>query len=85
MSNPSVVCAVLQHACHRSNPPRPDGQKIFGLSAGCFSHPSYSENWCRDTEYNWWRGIVNLNGLDGEGYYDDMHAVTQRKLLRDYS
>ena len=81
-------CSAVQghsHLYNHAEQTRPDGQKIFGLSAGCFSHPSYSENWCRDTEYNWWRGIVNLNGLDGEGYYDDMHAVTQRKLLRDYS
>jgi len=81
-------CSAVQghsHLYNHAEQTRPDGQKIFGLSAGCFSHPQYSENWCRDTEYNWWRGIVNLNGLDGEGYYDDMHAVTQRKLLRDYS
>lgn len=81
-------CSAVQghsHLYNHAEQTRPDGQKIFGLSAGCFSHPHYSESWCRDTEYNWWRGVVTLNGLDGEGYYDDIHAVTQRKLLRDYT
>ena len=80
-------CSAVQghsHLYNHAEQTRPDGQKIFGLSAGCFSHPHYSESWCRDTEYNWWRGVVTLNGLDGEGYYDEIHAVTQRKLLRDY-
>jgi predicted phosphodiesterase len=80
-------CSAVQghsHLYNHAEQTRPDGQKIFGLSAGCFSHPHYSESWCRDTEYTWWRGVVSLNGLDGEGYYDEINAVTQRKLLREY-
>jgi len=62
----------------------PNGQKIFGLSAGCFSHHDYSEHWCRDTEFRWWRGIIVLKDIDGEGYYDEIRSITMRKLMRDY-
>lgn len=80
-------CSAVQghtHLYNHSEQTRPDGQKIFGLSAGCYSHPKYSENWCRDTEHQWWRGVIMLNQLDGEGYYDEIVAVTQRKLSREY-
>jgi predicted phosphodiesterase len=78
-------CSAVQghsHLISHQESTKPDGQKIFGLSAGCYSHPAYSENWCRDTEYQWWRGVITLEGLDGEGYYDAIHAITQRALMR---
>ena len=80
-------CSAVQghsHLYNHAEQTRPDGQKIFGLSAGCYSHPKYSESWCKDTEYTWWRGVVMLNGLDGDGYYDDIHSITQRKLMGEY-
>jgi|TARA_R110002096_G_C14605202_1_gene723001 hypothetical protein len=78
-------CSAVQghsHLISHQESTKPDGQKIFGLSAGCYSHPYYSENWCRDTEYQWWRGVITLEGLDGEGYYDAIHSITQRAILR---
>ena len=77
-------CSAVQghsHLYNHAEQTRPDGQKIFGLSVGCYSHPNYTESWCQDTEYQWWRGIIILEGLDGEGYYDSIRAVTQRKIL----
>ena len=77
-------CSSVQghsHLYNHSEQTRPDGQKIFGLSGGCYSHPNYSENWCKDTEHQWWRGVIMLEGLDGEGYYDAIRAVTQRKIM----
>ena len=62
-----------------------NGKKIFGLSAGCFVHPGYIENWNRATEYLWWRGIVELIEIDGAGYYDQIRATTLRKLIREYA
>ena len=76
-------CSAVQghsHLFNHSEQTRPDGQKIFGLSAGCYSHPKYTESWCQDTEYQWWRGVIMLEGLDGEGYYNELRAVTQRSL-----
>jgi len=81
-------CSAVQghsHLYNHAEHTRPDGQKIFGLSAGCYSHPKYSESWCQDTEHQWWRGVVMLEGLDGEGYYDGVRAITQRKIMKEYS
>jgi hypothetical protein len=76
-------CSAVQghsHLYNHSEQTRPDGQKIFGLSAGCYSHPDYTESWCSDTEHHWWRGVILLEGLDGEGYYNGIHAITQRSI-----
>ena len=78
---------IYQHFEHT----RGDGQKIFGLSAGCYSHPHYGRdnnlrsNWCRDTSEMWWRGVVILSDLDGHGYYDSIESITMRKIQREYS
>ena len=77
-------CSAVQghsHLYNHAEQTRPDGQKIFGLSVGCYSHPNYTESWCQDTEYQWWRGVIMLEGLDGEGYYNGIRAVTQRSIL----
>ena len=63
---------------------RVDGTKIFGLVAGCYSHFDQKEGWNLATEHLWWRGIVVLDELDGEGYYDRMEHITMRKLRRDF-
>lgn len=60
-----------------------EGTKIFGLSAGCFSHMEQREGWNYDTMSLWWHGVVIFEDVS-EGYYDVMRAVTQRKILRDY-
>ena len=78
-------CSAVQvhsHLYNHAEQTRPDGQKIFGLSAGCYSHPEYTESWCQDTEYQWWRGVIMLEGLDNEGYYNGIHAITQREILK---
>jgi predicted phosphodiesterase len=77
-------CSAVQghsHLYNHAEQSRPDGQKIFGLSVGCFSHPKYRESWCSDTVHLWWRGVIMLEGLDGEGYYNSIRAVTQRSIL----
>jgi hypothetical protein len=63
---------------------RADGTKLFGMSCGCFSHPEQIEGWNKATHHMWWMGIVILNEVDGEGYYDDLQSITTRKLMRDY-
>jgi len=60
------------------------GTKIFGLSAGCLTHPSYREDWNYATVALWWRGVVVLGDLDGAGYYDSLQTITLRKLMRDW-
>lgn len=72
------------HCFDHSERTRGDGHKIFGLSVGCFTHPSYVEAWNTATFSMWWLGIVMLDELDGAGYYDGLRTVTLRKLMRDF-
>jgi len=72
------------HIFDHSERTRADGQKLFGMSVGCYSHPDMKEGWNTATEHMWWRGVVILEEVDGLGYYDDIRAVTMRKILRDY-
>ncbi len=60
------------------------GTKIFGLSVGCYTHPRMVADWSRGTYQMWWRGVVVLNDCDGKGYYDELRAITQRKIMREY-
>jgi len=78
-------CSAVQghsHLYNHAEQTKPDGKKIFGLAAGCYSHPKYTETWCQDTEYQWWRGIIMLEGLAGEGYYNGIRAITQRSIMK---
>ncbi len=60
------------------------GQRIFGLSAGCYVHPDYIEDWCSGIVHYWWRGICLLHDVDSEGYYDRLEHITMRWLERNY-
>lgn len=63
---------------------RADNQKIFGLSAGCYAHPKAIEGWNRGTFAMWWAGVIYLNELDGQGFYEEKREISQRKILKDY-
>ena len=63
---------------------RIDSTKLFGLSVGCYAHPGMVEGWNTATHHMWWRGIVHLQGVDGEGYYREMSSVTQSALRKRY-
>jgi predicted phosphodiesterase len=60
------------------------GRKIFGLACGCYTHSEMIEDWNIATYRMWWRGVIMLHDCDGAGYYDELRAITQRKLLREY-
>lgn len=73
------------HVFDHSERTRIDGTKLFGLSCGCYSHEDQIEGWNFATERMWWRGVVILDDVDGQGYYDHIRGVTMRKIYRDYS
>ena len=60
-----------------------EGTKIFGLTAGCYSHMEQKEGWNLDTMNLWWHGVVILEDVSC-GYYDVLRGVTQRKIMREY-
>lgn len=82
--NHNSVVVGHAHTVDWAEQARLDGTKIFGLSAGCYTHPDMIENWNRSTVHLWWRGVVVIEDLDGEGYYDQLHMITMRKLKRMY-
>ena len=64
---------------------RPNHEKIFGMSVGCFTHHDYNEDWCKNTQYMWWRGIVVFEGCGRwSGYYEQYRAICQQYLLDKY-
>lgn len=64
---------------------RPDGQKIFGLSAGCYAHKDFIEGWNRNTAHMWWHGVVMLEGAGRwPGYYEEIRSICQSKILERY-
>jgi hypothetical protein len=72
------------HMIDHAEQAKPDGTRIFGLVAGCYTHPDMIEGWNLATYHLWWRGVVMLDDLDGEGYYDEIRMITMRKLKRMY-
>lgn len=71
------------HVFNHAERTQPNGVKIFGLSAGCYSSRDQVEGWNFATEKLWWHGVIVLHDFC-DGYYDELRAVTQRKILRDY-
>lgn len=61
-----------------------NGTKIFGLSAGCFVHKDFEDDWNIATRSMWWSGLILIRDIDGKGYYDSIEMITTRKLERDY-
>ena len=72
------------HVYDHSERTRHDGDKVFGMSVGCYTHPKMIEGWNRGCHQMWWRGVVEINETDGNGYYDELRQVTMRKLRRMY-
>lgn len=67
------------HVFDHSERTRIDGTKLFGLSAGCFSHPRMVEDWNISTHHMWWRGVVVLSGVEN-GYYEKITAITMKEI-----
>jgi hypothetical protein len=73
------------HVYDHSERSRADGMKLFGMSAGCFSHPEQIEGWNAATVRMWWHGVVMLEGIDRwPGYYESKQEITLDKLMREY-
>ncbi len=60
------------------------GRKLFGMAVGCYTHPGMVEGWSRAITPMWWRGVVYLGDVDGHGYYDEIRAITLRKIMKDF-
>lgn len=59
------------------------GTRMFGLSAGCFVHPSYEAAWCQQGKSEWWNGITEIV-VDPLGQPLDVRFTTQEQLWKIY-
>lgn len=84
--NKGHMSAVVGHSHIESHDVRPrfDGSHIFGLSAGCYSHPGQIEGWNMTAVRFWWYGVYTLEGLK-DGYYRRCYGITQSELMQDFS
>lgn len=78
-SHKSIVVGH-SHVLDYSVAARPDGSRMFGLSAGCFVHPKHDEGWSRGTDQDWWRGVIELHGLR-DGFAEGTMFVGMEKML----
>lgn len=62
---------------------RPDGTRLFGLSAGCYAHQQMSEDWNRNTYQKWWRGVIVLDGVE-DGEFRSIEMVRMEALKEKY-
>jgi hypothetical protein len=66
--------------CVRSTP---KGNKMFGLSVGCYSHPEFVEGWNADTQAKWWHGLIVMENVQ-DGTYESYREVPMSWLQRTY-
>ncbi len=60
---------------------RSDGQKILGLSAGCYF--DYNSDWAGEMNKLYWRGICVLNNVNSGTY--DLQAISLESIKKKYA
>lgn len=58
-------------------------RRIWGINTGCFVHPDYIEDWCRQTRSMWDLGVVVLDGAKN-GDHTRHIWISQTELQRRY-
>ena len=82
LSKMMVSCTVGHiHTLDMAIRSRPSGEKVFGLSAGCFFN--HHENYAKNTQYLWWRGIIMKKNVR-QGVYD-IETVSMSEIERQYA
>ena len=73
---------VLSHAMDTA----PDGDRIHGISAGCYVHYDFEEHalWCAASRHMWWRGVIIMDGAHA-GDYTDYREISMQHIEELYS
>jgi hypothetical protein len=58
----------------------PNGQKIHGLSAGCYLN--HSEHYAKDTQHMWWSGICVKTNVSNGNY--NLEMIDYNAIRREY-
>ena len=67
-------CHLLDYATRAL----PNGQRIHGLSAGCFADLNHIEAYAKNVQYLWWAGLVLKHNVQ-DGEYD--HEIFSMRRL----
>lgn len=70
----------LFDVAHRT---RPNGQRVWGVVAGCYLDPSQWEDYAGPANKLWWRGLIILKGAEN-GDFDSIETVTVEELKNAY-
>jgi hypothetical protein len=82
LSKMMVSCTVGHiHTLDMAIRSRPSGEKVYGLSAGCFFN--HDEDYAKNTQYLWWRGIIMKRNVKGGVY--DVETVSMDEIERQYA
>ena len=61
-----------------------DGKRLFALAAGCFLDPNQYEEYAKQSNTEWWRGIVILNDVR-DGYpHGGWNMIPIERLFEEY-
>lgn len=60
-----------------------DGSKCFALSAGCYTHLDFKDDWCANTVKMWWNGVIMLTGVEN-GWYTTYEEIPQTEIKKRY-
>ena len=61
------------------------GERMHGMSIGCYTHPDMIEGWNRNTQHMWWTGVVYMNTADDTGDLLTMSTIKQEVLKELYA
>jgi hypothetical protein len=59
------------------------GRPIHALNVGCYVAEEHDESWSRGTQDRWWRGVVELEGVEG-GDFTSMTWTSMAQLRATY-
>jgi hypothetical protein len=62
---------------------KPDGSRLWGISAGCFLDKDQHESYAGPSNHMWWRGLILLKGCK-DGDFEEMQTISIEELERQY-
>lgn len=71
------------HHFRHASATRFDGARIHAFVAGCYVHPEYDEDWCRNTRKSWDEGVLLIDGV-ANGDYSSYRWIKAEEIMRKY-
>lgn len=75
--------AAHSHLFDLAHRTKPNGQRVWGLVAGCFMDKKQWETYAANANRLWWRGLILLHGCEG-GDFESIETITVEQLERLY-